>query len=148
MVTQTAYKIGDEIVFTLNQQFGDNEYHLETSDGNHYRIVPDSIASNIIFQLDQLERPGNFKLLAGNTHVTTLSVNANTENLMPPYINIDTLASNVDKLVVFRESENFETTIQETRFGHELWYYLVIFAFIMFLLELILVKKIEGRNTK
>jgi hypothetical protein len=144
--TQKSYTSGSNISFVYNQEFGADEYQIVSSNNDKYRIVPDIIADNLVFQLDQLKRPDNYKLMYNKTHLATLSVNASTKALMPPYIDLTSSSKEMDNYYVFNENQDFEQNIIESRFGYELWYLLVILAFIVFLLEIFLVKKIQGKN--
>ena len=73
------------------------------------------------------------------------SVNISSKELEQPYVNFENLSDNV---ILMNTGADVSETIQSARIGQELWFVFLILALLMLLLEIILIKRIEGQGLK
>jgi hypothetical protein len=122
------------------------EFNILSSEGKQKKVVPDVIGNKSIFIFDNLDQPGNYALIAGENQITTFSINVDTKSLTLPSIDINNLMDNNEEILLFEEQENFETAIRVARYGQEYWQTLILLALMLFVVEIFVIKKIEGRN--
>jgi hypothetical protein len=69
-------------------------------------------------------------------------VNVSSKELKRPYVRFENISENVIKVNL---SSDFIKQIKQARSGQELWYIFLSLAFMFLLLEILLIKKIEGK---
>jgi hypothetical protein len=99
------------------------------------------------FHLNNLKTPGLYHILAGETTISSIPANPETQAIHQPFMDLDEF-KNLDNVQIFSEKDNFEEAIIEARFGSELWKLCIIFTLIFLSLELLIIKKMEGRVKK
>ena len=77
-------------------------------------------------------------------NIKTISVNVS--NYSYPFINMDELQLQQDRINIFMESDEFQASLIQARFGKELWNLFIILVLILIVLEIYVIKKIEGNN--
>jgi len=137
----------DEIIYTLDKEIGQGEYHIVHAEGELQKIVPEPIGSKSVFIIDQLNQPGNYTLMSGKDNVATFSINVDTRSLLSSTKDLKIHLSNNENITIFEEQENIEKILQLARYGQEIWQHLVILTLLISVIELIIIKKIEGRSS-
>jgi hypothetical protein len=140
------YSPDDVIEYRLEEEVAQTEFNILSSEGKQKKVVPDVIGNKSIFIFDNLDQPGNYALIAGENQITTFSINVDTKSLTLPSIDINNLMDNNEEILLFEEQENFETAIRVARYGQEYWQTLILLALMLFVVEIFVIKKIEGRN--
>jgi len=85
--------------------------------------------------------PGNYQILFHKRTVSGFSVNPSSAELHRPYLQIKKFKGTASSL----NPETISADIQKSRSGQELWYLFLSIAFLMLVLEIIVVKRIEGK---
>ena len=138
-------QIGEEYIFIYNQILNKNEYVLETPGGEMNRIVPEPYEHSLIFKLNQFNIPGQYLLYADRENFTVISANISSHSIQLPYLDLDQLKTEIPYLTIFSENQYSAEDIYEARMGKELWKIFILIAIIFLFIEIILVKKVEGK---
>jgi len=133
----------NESLINLNSAWKSSEYWLNLPSGDKIKILPVFSEQSLFFELNLFTVPGNYFLNNQSGLLTIISANINTSKISPPFID----TSQLKDINLLNENEDFTSAIQETRFGEELWKYFLFLALLILLIEFIIIKKIEGRNS-
>jgi hypothetical protein len=144
---QSSTLVEQEKIVVMNYISNTAEFYLKSPDGEKNRIVPRQQNENLQFHLNNLNIPGLYHISAGENTISTIPVNAQTQALHQPYIDLDRY-KNLETVRIFSEAENFEEAIIQARFGSELWKLFIILALLLIVLELFIIKKMEGKVQK
>jgi hypothetical protein len=118
-------------------------FTLVDPDGIENRIIPDVFDPELRFSLNQLSRPGHFSLKAGDELIHSISVNVPAAHIINQVADFTKVADNVN---TFSEEDAFSEEILQARIGFELWKWAIFFTILLIIAELLLVKKIQGKN--
>jgi hypothetical protein len=136
-----------EKIVTMNYITNGGEFFLKSPDGEKNRIVPRQENQNLHFNMNNLKIPGLYQIFAGDKSISTIPVNASTQAIHQPYIDLEKFA-NLKMVRIFTEKDNFEEEILQARFGSELWKLFIILALFLIGVELFVIKKMEGKVNK
>lgn len=110
------------------------------SPNNHRQIIqPQLSTKGLEFSIPALNEPGNYFIAREKRILASLSVNVSSGELKPPYAKLATLSKQVYPLKSI-------TQISRLRTGRELWPVLAALALLMLLMEMFLIKRIEGQG--
>jgi hypothetical protein len=143
---QEPFYAEQEKAFISNQYTSRGEFYLETPDGDKNRISPRALDQNLVFNLTQLYLPGLYKIETGKRVISIIPVNADTRALSRSFVKLDEIVRYGQMVNIFSERDAFESEILEARFGTEIWKLFVFIALILIIIELLNIKKMEGKN--
>ena len=89
--------------------------------------------------------PGQYRVLKNGQPLKLFSVNIPAGELRRPYYRFKTSNNSIQSL---QNGDTLAKTIIQSRSGYELWPIFVAIAFLLLLLEIILIKQIEGKNER
>jgi hypothetical protein len=128
--------------FILPEDF--RELFLKSTEGDITKIITPLSSTGIILDPRSIRVPGNYKLYSDAHELSTLSVNACTRALVPPFINTQQLIDSLDTAYLIPEDSDLVKIINENRTGIELFNALILLVFLTIFLEIVLIKSIEG----
>ena len=99
---------------------------------------PEFKGSNIVLRVKDNYELGNYGLIQNNDILGVYSVNHSPEESIQQYYNNSDLEKIIPGLVWIPEPENLTSQVTKTRFGLELWPYLLSAVFVLLLLEMLL----------
>lgn len=140
-----AYQIGDAVAISLPDLSLSDLYTIQEPEGEAYEIIPQQSSRGLQITLDKLHKPGHYVIHKNNQFEHAFSVNISSKELEQPYVNFENLSDNV---ILMNTGADVSETIQSARIGQELWFVFLILALLMLLLEIILIKRIEGQGLK
>ena len=142
-----TYRVNDNIAITLSDLSLNDDYTISSSKSDTYEVIPQQSAKGLQINLDDLQMPGHYIIQKNNRFAQAFSVNITSRELQRPYVNFENLSDNVIKADT---NSDLVETIRSARIGQELWFIFLILALMMLLLEVLLIKRIEGQgiNTK
>ena len=142
-----TYRVNDNIAITLPDLSLNDDYTISSSKSDTYEVIPQQSAKGLQINLDDLQMPGHYIIQKNNRFAQAFSVNITSRELQRPYVNFENLSDNVIKADT---NSDLVETIRSARIGQELWFIFLILALMMLLLEVLLIKRIEGQgiNTK
>ena len=120
-------------------------FELVTVTNEKNRITPVLSGSNVTFDLQDIVVPGNYKIQQGSEILSVISANVDSKKLGTNNIDLDKLVDNNDNIELISENENVYEKVKESRFGEEIWKYIIGLALLILLFESFVVKKIEGK---
>jgi hypothetical protein len=141
---QTSTIVENEQTVVLNQVSQTGEFYLKLPNGEKNRIVPQPQDQRLQFHLKNIKEPGLYHLQAGEKIISSVPVNVETNAIHQTFIDLESI-TNQETVQLFSETDNYEDAIIQARFGFELWKILVILALIFLVLELFVIKKMEGK---
>lgn len=144
-IIQTPVLSGTRKTISVSSLDGVSSFTLEFPDGEKNQIIPDISSQYLTFYLPHTDIPGLYKISTGSQTVSIIPVNADRRFLYEPYVNTREISDN-SNISVLSENAAFEEEIQKSRFGTELWKILIILALLLIGLELLIIKKIEGKS--
>ena len=134
-INKNQFIVGNEIVINTSQGNVNMPYELVTVTNEKNRITPVFSGSNVTFDLQDIVVPGNYKIQQGSEILSVISAN----------VDLDKLVDNNDNIELISENENVYEKVKESRFGEEIWKYIIGLALLILLFESFVVKKIEGK---
>ena len=138
-------KIGDETVFVLNQIQHKKEYFLKSPDDEVIRIIPEVHEHELIFKMKYFFMPGQYILSAEKQNIAVFSANIASNSITLPFLNLTDLKKEIPYIQIYEENQDYSRYIFEARTGNELWKIFISLVIICLIIEIILVKRIEGK---
>ncbi len=139
----TWIKSGEDITVELIS-FSGSAFQLAPPDQEAYQIIPGRKANALTFPLSDLIDPGNYYLTSEEKNVHIISVNV--ENAVPAGPDDGPAAVASEHIHQIDADTPLAAQLDQFRRGIELTPLFFIFAILLFLVELILVKLIEGKK--
>lgn len=144
-INKNGVFVGNDCFIRTKRGFDNIVYDLLSPAGDKSRIMPIFSGSDIAFELQDLNIPGNYEIKQGSEILSVISVNVDAEKLLAEQSSPDELVVDVDNVEIIDENENINQKVKEARFGEEIWKYFIALALLILLLESFVVKKIEGK---
>lgn len=120
-----------------------DKYRAKRPGGDKYEIIPDQSKLGLRFLFNELTKPGHYLLYQNDKIIQSFPVNVSSKELKRPYVRFENISENVVNLNL---DSDFIKQIKQARSGQELWYIFLSLAFLFLLLEILLIKKIEGKG--
>lgn len=139
------FKVGDGVSISLSEPSLNNLYTIQEPAAEAYEIIPQQSSRGMHISLDNIQRPGHYIIRKNDRFEYAFSANVSSNELTRPYINFDELSDNV---ISIDNGTDVSETIRSARIGQELWFIFLILALLMLLIEVLLIKKIEGHDLK
>jgi hypothetical protein len=117
---------------------------MKSADSDKIKIITDLHSGAIILDPYSIQVPGNYKLCTEANELSTISVNAGTKGLLPPYLDLQDLAKSLATGQLVHEKDDLAEIVRENRSGIELFNVLIFLVIITLGLEIALIKSIEG----
>ena len=143
IITENNYLVGKPIKRVLTGMPEYAGYILKDAKGGEFEIIPEQAAGKEILYFESLHRPGSYKLFKKNKLVDAFSVNLSSLELKPPYVNMEKIISHP---VWLNPEKDPKEQILKARTGQELWFLFLVLSLLMLILEIMIIKKIEGKN--
>ncbi len=122
-----------------------DRYELKTPSAEILPLNPSMEDNGVYISIKAPLQPGQYQVLKNSQPVKLFSVNISADELRRPYYRFDTSSPSVFEL---KNDAYLTEKIKETRSGFELWPIFATIAFLLLLLEIILIKRIEGNNER
>jgi hypothetical protein len=135
---RTSIKAGETYQQTFRFLQPPFEFTLVKPSGIEEKISPEFKGSDIVLRVKDNYEPGNYRLKQNKEILGVYSVNHSPEESIQQYYNKSDLEKNIPGLVWIPEQENLINQVTRTRFGLELWPYLLAAVFALLLLEMFL----------
>ena len=141
--SENNYLVGKPIKRVLTGVPEYAEYILEDAKGGQFETIPEQASGKEVFHFENLLRPGSYKLFKKNKLVDAFSVNLSSLELRPPYVNMEKI---IPHPIWLNPEKDPKEQILKARTGQELWFLFLVLSLLMLILEIIIIKKIEGKN--
>ncbi len=134
--------VGQPISVFLNNLKLQGSFRLIPPEGQAVIIIPRQTFRGLRFDFDGFARPGHYKIFHNKKPVRLFAVNLSKREWSKPYFNLARFRPDIrllspDKLSIKK--------LKSARSGKELWPYFLLLALMMLLLEMMLIKKLEGK---
>ncbi len=139
------YQVNDNIAITLPDLSLYDEYTISSPKSDTYNVLPQQSAKGLQINLDNLQMPGHYIIQKNNRFAQAFSVNITSKELRRPYVDFEKLSDNIIKTDT---NSDLIEVIRSARMGQEFWFMFLILALLMLLLEVFLIKRIEGQGIK
>lgn len=136
--------IGRTAVFQFELPENYRDLYIKSADSEKIKIITDLNSSKIILDPHTIQIPGNYKLYTDAKELSTISVNAGTASLLPPYPELQDLAGSLPAGRLIQEDDDLAEIVRENRSGIELFNVLIFLVIITLGIEIALIKSIEG----
>jgi hypothetical protein len=136
--------IGQAATFRFKLPENYKELYLKSADSEKIKILTALNQNGIVLDPYSIQVPGNYKLSGETDELSTVSVNAGTRNLLPPYPDLPDLAKGLPNSQLIHEDDDLAELIRENRSGIELFNMLIFLVIITLCIEIALIKSIEG----
>ena len=113
-------------------------------DHSSMQLIPRRRANISILSLPSLVKPGNYYISSAKEDLHVISVNAESEESFGMVD--DNLSGIPENVHIISDKISIESALHSFRRGMELTDYMVLMAILLFLIELLLVKQIEGKR--
>ena len=127
---------GKDIRFFIPGYSSDKKYQLLTPDGQKVSILPEHRGRRLFLNGGSAREAGIYFLLENGHVMQSMAVNLSKREFHPPYVDKTRLGKTL--------KTDITAIIQKAHVGMEFWIYLILVALALILLEMFLVKKIEG----
>ncbi len=107
-----------------------------------FPVSGEATTGGISVRLQAPLEPGNYRISRNGKTIGAFAVNISSAELRKPYVRFDRFKGSS---YILKESETVRT-IRRARTGQELWYLFLSLALLMLILEIVVVKRIEGKE--
>ncbi len=126
-------------------------WELRTPSGAPVRLAPRSLAAGLSISLADLDEPGVYELRAGERHVRSIAVNIDPTESDMTRINDDDRTAwythvGIPNPVRLDRRGDVRAAVTEARFGVELWKYLLAFALLCAVAEMLVARDVRHRE--
>ncbi len=122
-----------------------DRFMLKQPSGETLPLNPSVETNGIVLSVKAPLAPGQYQLLKNGQPVKLFSINVSANELQEPYYQFDTWEQTISEL---KNDQTLLERIKQTRHGYELWPFFTGIAFLLLLLEILLIKRIEGNNER
>lgn len=145
---KSAFLVGDEIVYQPEGRFSGAEFVVERPDGSEIRVKPEVSGGAYTVRFRDTEFVGIYQLNAGEETIAQWVVNANPQESYAQPFEVSELEDYVsaDQVVTIDRLEGVDAALQQSRYGRELWKYLVIVALALMVMEMLLMRERAEAN--
>lgn len=130
---------GVPLALSLPVSAADERYGFGAAGGKARPVFPQIANNNLLFRLPAREAPGHYLLHHDLRTVSVVSINLPAGEFRRPFINFD---KTKPPAIAYRSAEQ----LKNLRRGRELWYLFLALALLMLLLEVWIIKKLEGKS--
>ena len=135
--------INHGISLTIPNKKIETEYQLVDPRGERSALLPEQTSSGLRFNIQGIKSPGHYKIVTGNDLTAPLSLNHDSKELLRPYYDFSDMTEQVETLQL---NEDMGEQLTGARTGQELWRLFLFLALMMLLMEVLLIKKLEGNG--
>ena len=114
------------------------QFNLKRPSGLESKITPIFRGSDVLLQHEDNTEPGNYQIEQGNELLYVYSVNHSPEESVQDYYSSQQIQSIYPEGKWITDSERLAEQVELSRYGRELWPYILGFVLLLFLTELIL----------
>ncbi len=143
MTLQNNYTTGKSVKRIITDGGSYSKYILKDSDNHSYEIMPEQIGGKKVLNIKKLSRPGIYRLFKEGNFVDAFSVNVSSAELKAPYGDMEKIMPNV---IWLSAEKDLKKQLIEARTGQELWLFFLALAIFMLFMEMLVIKKIEGKS--
>ncbi len=115
------------------------EFRMSLSQETDVRLTPGFRGSNVLIEFAETALPGNYRLQHNNQQIAALSVNPWPAESDARYFS-DELPALFPGSRLLANDTPIADQVQSSRFGQELWRYLLIAAFVLLLVEMVVAR--------
>lgn len=136
---------GKAIKISLPQYFDGRDLKLILPDGSTVPINSQNEKSGLSVTVRPPLTPGHYQISQGEEKGPGFAVNFPAAELDRPYIDF---SAGIDRYIQLDPNAEMAKIIRQTRRGRELWLLFAGLALLFLILEIVLVKKMEGKNER
>lgn len=142
-ITKDELLIGAEIYHSSGEIKSEWELEMKLPDENSIRIRPKIQKEKFMIRFSETEYPGIYELFNRNTKIGQWAVNVASEESEIKPIDIEQLKEmlGTENVFIIKTNENPEKTIEQLRFGQELWKICIFIVLILLILEMLLYRE-------
>ncbi len=129
--------VGYPFAATVRSRAVSGGFVLQRPDGVEEKIDFQARGNEYFLNFKQNPLPGNYRVLAGNQTVLVYSVNVSPRESVAEYFSRSDLERVDPQLWWIEPSREVAKVVIATRYGVELWTYLLLAAFVLLLLEML-----------
>ncbi len=107
-------------------------------DGIEEKITPVFKGSNILLQIKGNNLPGNYEILKNGKKIAVYSVNHDQKESSEEFLSEDDFGNIFKNTIWISPDAKIDNQVKMSRFGKEIWPYLLILALILLLIEMVL----------
>jgi len=136
---------GKAIKIPLTTVYDGRDLNLILPDGTSRQVNAQNEHTGLSVIIQPPLEPGQYKISQHDKELAGFVVNFPAAELDPPYIDFSNRIEQYKKL---GPSSELEKRISQNRSGRELWLIIAILALFLLVLEMVIVKQIEGKNER
>jgi hypothetical protein len=138
-----TYQVNENIAIRLPDLSLNDKYSVSPPNLDTYEVIPQQSAKGLQINLENVQNPGHYIIKKNNRFAQAFSVNISSGELRRPYVDFENISDNV---IEINSGSDLGQIIKSARVGQELWFVFLILALLMLLLEVFLIKRIEGQG--
>ena len=136
--------VGRSIAISFSDIQADKKYDLQDPDGEIFPLLAETRFGNLRFFIKSPSKPGHYKIMNGDFTVGAFAVNVASGELAGPFIDWSKIWPNH---ITLQAGDDFNTQIRKARKGREIWRLFIILALSMLIMEMLIVRRLEGKKT-
>ncbi|MFQ5824085.1 MAG: BatA domain-containing protein [bacterium] len=135
--------IGDEITYYPENNYSSSKLIMKKPDGTQIKIKPEVSKGKYLIRFKMTDEPGIYKLLDKDKIVGQWAVNYNPVESDNSTFETEELKNIVDEAQIYeiKDTEEIAEKLKESRFGRELWKYLIAATLVLLLIEMMLIRE-------
>jgi hypothetical protein len=130
--------IGESFSHIFPEMGSPYQFKVKRPTGWEEKITPLFRGSDVILQVDENSESGTHKIEQAKKLIFVYSVNHLAEESIQEYFNEDEVLDHFSNAIWITDSENLVDQIELSRFGRELWPYILGIVLILLIIELLL----------
>jgi hypothetical protein len=104
------------------------------------KLTPQFKGTDVLLNAENIEQPGNYRILQNDEILTILSVNPWKEESQMEFISNDELENIIPNVYIIDDYTKAEEMILQSRFGKELWKHFLLVALVLLLVEMVIAR--------
>lgn len=135
--------VGEEITYYPESKYSTSKLLMEKPDGTQIKIKPEVAKGKYFVRFTMTDAPGIYKLRDDVKLLAQWAVNHNPMESETSTFEIAELKSLIDGAQIYeiRDTEEIAKKLKESRFGQELWKYLIFATLVLLLLEMLIARE-------
>ena len=138
--TQETFTIGDRLRYRLPAPAISQDLEMQRPDGQQDRLQPNMTASGAFVMYTGTDTPGLYKLTANGRVLYQWAVNVDVRESDLTIADEDELKK-AYPIIFVRDADVLPNLVYRSRFGKELWSYLLIAAFVLLIMEMLVYRE-------
>jgi hypothetical protein len=137
----TNFVVGKTVTLYLSEAQLSAHYRLKEPNGESLTVVPRQTPRGLRFTFEGLTDPGIYTILKNDQPAFLFAMNLSSDEWAEPLVPLQKIRKDA---VILKPEDISVQNLKKERLGLELWPYFLALALLMLLIEMFLIRKLEG----